>query len=113
MEELDALWLLLRISFGVVTTIFVIGGVVRGLQMGSGKRPDLVTGWDNEPLTDVAMASRSYSRLYLIMAAVMLLQLVLLASGIRLVVWGGMFAISLWIWAYAVGEISERARKKG
>lgn len=63
MEELDALWLLLRISFGVLTTIFVIGGVVRGFQMGSGKRPDLVTGWDNEPLTDVAMASRSYGRL--------------------------------------------------
>jgi len=112
MTDMDALWAILRVAFGCVTGIFVIGGMVRGLQMGGGRRPDLVTGWNNEALPDVAAASRSMSRLYLAMAAVMLGLLALLFFGVRLVVWGGLFGLALWVWCYLLNAITEREIKR-
>ncbi|MFO1346806.1 MAG: hypothetical protein U1E85_10980 [Rhodocyclaceae bacterium] len=109
MQELDGLWLALRVAFCVVTAVFVIGGVIRGIQMGGGRRPDLVTGWDYEPLPDVAAAGRTMGRLYLSMAACMLLIVVLLFAGVRLAVWGLLFGIVLWIWVYAIGAITDRS----
>ncbi len=109
MQELDGLWQVLRVAFGVVTAAFVIGGVIRGVQMGGGRRPDLVTGWDYEQLPDVAVAGPSMGRLYLSMAACMLLIVVLLFAGVRLAVWGLLFGIVLWIWVYAIGAITDRS----
>ena len=55
----------------------------------------------------MAAAGRTMGRLYLSMAACMLI-VVLLFAGVGLAVWGLLFGIVLWIWVYAIGAITDR-----
>lgn len=97
-------------ALAVITAILGTGGVIRGWQMASGRRLDLITDWDNKPVPDQPRHCAAFARIYLGVGAVMLTIPLWVWLGLSVFVAAPLAAVALWYWFEAIDRIATRAR---
>lgn len=100
----------LVVAFWITVITFGIGGFVRGWQMRTGNRLDLITDTDYRPLPNPTRYAKVLGQVYFGFGAVMFVLLVVNMMGLTLLICAALAAIFLWCWFITIDRIADRAR---